>query len=62
MNQRLKIDLLTILNILNKMDDSDCNYGNHKVGFQSKRSNHKLPPKSTLHAQIIVVFYTADDQ
>ena len=36
MNQRLKIHLIAFLDLLNKINGSECYYGSHKLGLKKK--------------------------
>ena len=35
----VEIDLLAVMDLLNMIDGSDCDFGTHKIGFQSKKRN-----------------------
>ena len=56
-NQWLKIDILTILDLLNMMDGSDLNCGTNRVGFQRQNRDQYITASEfsmfTFHAETV---------
>lgn len=53
-NQRLKIELLVVLDLLNMMNGSDRDCGAYKVDFQSQNKSRYITTELTAHATFTV--------